>query len=142
MDLAALGFEIAVEGSLAVTGALLLLTYVAFTRMNRDVRRARLFIMADRVKRFLGAFTFGFLLIAIASIMTIGGLPTAATVFAVVIFLFLAAIVYGSLELFLIVRPRPTKPLSFRKRGSRRTPTEATAATVKESSEGEIHAAR
>ncbi|HYM41024.1 MAG TPA: hypothetical protein VEY12_12925, partial [Thermoplasmata archaeon] len=107
MDLAALGFEIAVEGSLAVTGALLLLTYVAFTRMNRDVRRARLFIMADRVKRFLGAFTFGFLLIAIASIMTIGGLPTAATVFAVVIFLFLAAIVYGSLELFLIVRPRP-----------------------------------
>lgn len=120
MDILALAFEIAFEGSIAVAGALLLLTYVAFARMNRDVRRARLFIMADRVKRFLGAFTFGFILIAAASILTIAGLPTAALVFSVVIFLFLGAIVYGSLELFLIVRPRPSGLRSVRKNVSAR----------------------
>lgn len=109
MDILALTFEAAFAGSLVVSGALLLLTYLAFNRMQKDVRRARMFLMADRVRRFLGAFTFGFLLIAAASVLTLAGIPTAATIFLVVIFLFLGAIVYGSLELFLIIRPRPVR---------------------------------
>ncbi len=109
MDLLALIFEVIIVGTLGIAGALLLLTYVAFVRMNRDVRRARMFLMADRVGRFLGAFTAGFLVIALAAVMTIAGLPAADLVFSGVILLFLAAIVYGSLELFLIVRPRPRR---------------------------------
>lgn len=109
MNLLVLAFEIVFEGSLAAAGALLLLAYLAFARMNKDVRRARLFIMADRVKRFLGAFTLGFLLIAAASILTIAGLPEGAVIFPGVIVLFLAAIVYGSLELFLVIRPRRSR---------------------------------
>lgn len=142
MDLAALGFEIVFEGSLAVAGGLLLLTYVAFVRMNKDVRRARMFIMADRVRRFLGAFTFGFVLIAVASILEIAGLPTAATIFLVVIFLFLAAIVYGSLELFLIVRPRPSPLKALRRRATRQESSAAPSAPTPESPEGDTHAAR
>ncbi len=109
MDLLALAFEVIIGGTLVFAGALLLLTYVAFVRMNRDVRRARMFLMADRVGRFLGAFTAGFLVVAAAAIMTIAGLPAADLIFSEVILLFLAAIVYGSLELFLIVRPRPRR---------------------------------
>ncbi len=115
MDLAVVAFEVVFIGALVVAGGLLLLTYLAFAGMNKDLRRARMFIMADRVRRFLGAFTFGFLLIAVASILSIAGLPTAALVFSVVIFLFLGAIVYGSLELFLIVRPRRTRLRSARR---------------------------
>lgn len=107
MDLLALTIEVLIVGTLGIAGALLLLTYVAFIRMNRDVRRARMFLMADRVGRFLGAFTAGFLVVAAAAIMTIAGLPAADLIFNGVILLFLVAIVYGSLELFLIVRPRP-----------------------------------
>jgi hypothetical protein len=143
MDLVALAFEIVFEGSLAVAGGLLLLTYLAFTRMNKDVRRARLFIMADRVRRFLGAFTVGFLLIAGASILTVAGLPTAAFIFLVVIFLFLGAIVYGSLELFLIVRPRPSPLRSLSKAlPSRAAPTAPATPPAEESAEGDVHAAR
>lgn len=143
MDLFALAFEVAFEGSLVAAGGLLLLTYLAFTRMNQDVRRARMFLMADRVKRFLGAFTFGFLLIAAASIMTIAGLPTAALVFGIVIFLFLGAIVYGSLELFLIIRPRPSALLASRKAASRRVaPGTTKAVSADDPAEGDMHAAR
>ena len=143
MDLAVLALEIAFEGSLAAAGGLLLLTYLSFARMNRDVRRARLFIMANRVKRFLGAFTLGFLLIAAASILTIAGLPTAGTIFLVVIFLFLGAIVYGSLELFLIVRPRRA-PLLSRGRGTLRQATagDREAPQAEEPADGGLHAAR
>ncbi len=143
MDLLAVAFEVAFEASLVAAGALLLLTYVAFSRMNRDVRRARLFIMADRVRRFLGAFTFGFLLIAAASILTIAGLPTAALVFSIVIFLFLGAIVYGSLELFLIIRPRPSPTSAFR--GAVRLRPGARLSnenTTEEAANGDEHAAR
>ncbi len=111
MDILALTFEALFEGSLVVAASLLLLTYVAFVRMNKDVRRARMFLMADRIGRFLGAFTVGFLLIAAASVMAIAGLPDAALVFGAVVLLFCAAIVYGSVELFLIVRPR-RRPLT------------------------------
>lgn len=129
-------------GCLVIAGLLLLFTYLAFARMNKDLRRARLFLMADRVRRFLGAFTFGFLLIAAASAMTLAGLPTAGDIFVVVIFLFLAAIVYGSLELFLIVRPRRSS-LAPRRTASRTTeaggPTESPPS---DAAGGEGHAAR
>lgn len=143
MDLLALAFVIVFEGSLALAGALLLFTYLALARMNKDVRRARMFIMADRVNRFLGAFTFGFLLIAGASILTIAGLPTAASVFLVVIFLFLGAIVYGSLELFWIVRPRRTHlRLMQRARAPRPVPGASSEPPSEQPGEGETHAAR
>lgn len=143
MDLLTVAFEIVFEGSLVVAGGLLLVTYLAFARMNKDVRRARMFIMADRVKRFLGAFTFGFLLIAGASILTVAGLPDAALIFLVVIFLFLGAIVYGSLELFLIVRPRPSRLRPLRQRLPRRAAsTTPGSPAADESAEGDVHAAR
>ena len=143
MDLLAIAFLAVFEGSLAAAGGLLLLTYMAFTRMNQDVRRARLFLMADRVHRFLGAFTFGVLLIAAASIMTVAGLPTAADVFAVVIFLFLAAIMYGSLELFLIIRPRRSVSLAGIRAIPRRGASgPAKAAPSDDPAEGDGHAAR
>ncbi len=109
MDLLALAVQVAFLGALGVTGGLLLLTYGAFVRMNRDVRRARMFLMADRVGRFLGAFTFGFLMVAVAAGLSIAGTSSAAAIFTVVIFLFLGAVLYGSLELFLIVRPRRSR---------------------------------
>lgn len=110
-DLVTLAFDAIFTGSLVAASTLLLLSYLGFVRMNKDVRRARLFLMADRVRRFLGAFTVGFLLIAAAAALTLTGLPSAGSVFVVVIILFLAAIVYGSLELFLIVRPRRSSPV-------------------------------
>ncbi len=143
MDPAALASEIVFEASLATAGVLLFLTYVAFSRMNKDVRRARLFLMADRVRRFLGAFTFGFVLIAAASILTIAGFSTAATVFLVVIFLFLGAIVYGSLELFLIIRPRKSHFPSLRRAPSRRaTVVRSPAPSSEDAPEEDAHAPR
>ncbi len=143
MDLFTLAFEIAFIGAVAAAGGLLLLTYLAFARMNKDVRRARMFIMADRVKRFLGAFTLGFLLIAAASILTIAGLPTAALVFPVVIFLFLGAIVYGSLELFLIVRPRRSRLPFAGRLASRSAPGIRPATAPSEPpAEDDLHAVR
>jgi len=142
LNLAILGFEIAVEGSLIAVALLLLVTFLAFTRMNKDVRRARMFIMADRVKRFLGAFTLGFLAIAADSILSIAGVSVPA-VSGVVIFLFLASIVYGSLELFFIVRPPRSRLSLSRKAAAARSglrPGEASAA--EDPPEGESHAAR
>lgn len=123
--------------------ALLLFTFLAFARMNKDVRRARMFIMADRVNRFLGAFTLGFLGIAADSVFAVAGIAPPVAVSGVVIFLFLASIVYGSLELFLIVRPprvhwaASRKPVA-RPGGSR--PREAPSA--EDPPEGDTHAAR
>lgn len=141
-DVLALAFDAVFIGSLVVAGLLLLFTYLAFVRMNKDVRRARLFIMAERVRRFLGAFTFGFLLIAAASALTLAGLPTAEHVFAVVIFLFLAAIVYGSLELFLIVRPRRTAMVPRRQVASAARAADGSGAPPAEEAGGEGPAPR
>lgn len=143
MDIVALAFLIAFEGSLIAAGILLLVTYVAFARMNKDVRRARMFIMADRVKRFLGAFTVGFLLIAVDFLFDIAGAPAPAAVSAVVILLFLASILYGSVELFLIVRPRRSNLLSIRKPAARSPPRNAPESSSQTDPEdGDPHAAR
>src|SRR5947209_20305391 len=57
-----------------ITG-LLAMTFLAFTRMDKDVRRARMFIMEKRIKRVLGACTFSFMVITVlicASAVAIG----------------------------------------------------------------------
>lgn len=127
-----------------VAAALLLLaTFLAFARMQKDVRRARMFIMADRVTRFLGAFTVGFLAIAVDSVFTLAGPSPPAAVSAIVIMLFLASIVYGSLELFLIVRPPRSRLSSPRKAVIRRTGLQPEEAPQTEDpAEGGTHVAR
>src|SRR5205823_11445146 len=65
MDLVQWAVLIAFEGIIGGTSVLLSLTYLSFARMEKDVRRARMFIMADRIKRFLGAFTAGFVVLAV-----------------------------------------------------------------------------
>src|SRR5438132_869673 len=74
-----------------ITG-LLAMTFLAFTRMDKDVRRARMFIMEKRIQRFLGAFTFAFI-----------ALPAAVGTGLLVVWL--GGMGYGTYELFLIVRP-------------------------------------
>lgn len=110
MELVALLLLIAFEGLVGGMAVLLSLTYISFTRMEKDVRRARMFIMADRIQRFLGAFTVGFVVLAV---VFAGGflqglfqvsIPQAITVGA--FFFFLATIAYGIVELYFIVRPR------------------------------------
>src|SRR5207247_8556583 len=84
-----------------ITG-LLAVTFVAFTRMDRDVRRARMFIMEKRIQRFLGAFTIGFIALTVAIILPSVGvtLPTvAASVDLVVV---LGAVGYGNERVFLV----------------------------------------
>jgi len=87
-----------------ITG-LLTITFVAFTRMDKDVRRARMFIMEKRIQRFLGAFTFAFiaLTVLICSSMIAVGLPAAIGTGLLVVWL--GGMGYGTYELFLIVRP-------------------------------------
>ena len=105
MDLLGWLLVIAFEALISLPAALLALTYLSFARMETNVRRARMFIMADRIKRFLGAFTIGFIVLAV----TFAGLmvwPTLQVAFAGAFFFFLATIAYGIVELYFIVRPR------------------------------------
>ena len=115
MDLMALLLLITFEGIVGGVAVLLSLTYLSFRRMEKDVRRARMFIMADRIQRFLGAFTLGF--IVLASVFATGfveiDLPAALPAGA--FFFFLATIAYGIVELFFIVRPRHTARDAARK---------------------------
>jgi len=87
-----------------ITG-LLTVTFLAFTRMDKDVRRARMFIMEKRIQRFLGAFTIAFisLTVLICASMIALGLPAAIGTGLLV--LWLGGMGYGTYELFLIVRP-------------------------------------
>ncbi len=142
MDLVALVVEIGFDGSLAAAGVLLLLAYLAFARMNRDVRRARMFIMADRVERFLGAFTVGILFLAAVVFLGSVGLSS-VVVSAVAIFVFLGAIVYGSLEMFLIIRPRKSHFSSLRRASPQAAAADAPSTLAPEdSAEGDTHATR
>lgn len=87
-----------------ITG-LLAVTFLAFTHMDKDVRRARMFIMEKRIQRFLGAFTVAFiaLTVVICAGMISVGLPAALSAGLVVVWL--GGMGYGTYELFLIVRP-------------------------------------
>ena len=87
-----------------ITG-LLAVTFLAFTRMDKDVRRARMFIMEKRIQRFLGAFTMAFIALTalICASMISVGLPAAIGIGLLI--LWLGGMGYGTYELFLIVRP-------------------------------------
>jgi hypothetical protein len=108
MDLTAWILLIAFEGIIGSVAVLLTLTYISFTRMERDVRRARMFIMADRIHRFLGAFTLGFIVLAGTFATAFLGITLPGGVSVGSFFFFLATIAYGSVELYLIVRPKRT----------------------------------
>src|SRR5881396_4363071 len=85
----------------AITG-LLAVTFLAFTRMDRDVRRARMFIMEKRIQRFLGAFTIGFIALTVAIILPSVGVTLPTVAGSVVLVVWLGAMGYGTYELFLI----------------------------------------
>src|SRR5712691_13407228 len=98
LTLGFIAFFVALSGLLGLTS-------VAFTRMDRDVRRARMLIMEKRIQRFLGAFTFAFIALTVlicASTIAIG-LPAALGTSLLVVWL--GGMGYGTYELFLIVRP-------------------------------------
>src|SRR3989442_14206844 len=87
-----------------ITG-LLAIPFPPFTRVGKDVRRARMFIMEKRIQRFLGAFTFAFIALTVlicASTIAIG-LPAAIGTALLVVWL--GGLGSGTYELFLIVRP-------------------------------------
>ncbi len=87
-----------------ITG-LLAVTFLAFTRMDKDVRRARMFIMEKRIQRFLGAFTVAFIALTalICASMISVFLPVAIGTGLLIVWL--GGMGYGTYELFLIVRP-------------------------------------
>ena len=107
MDLLTWLFVIGFEGVIVLLAVLLLVTYLSFVRMDKDVRRARMFIMADRIKRTLGALTLGFIALAAAFAAGIAGIAPSALITGA-FFFFLGTIGYMIVELFFIVRPRRT----------------------------------
>jgi hypothetical protein len=139
MDLVAWLFVLAFEGIVVAVSVLLIVTFVSFQRMERNVRRARMFIMADRIQRFLGAFTVGFVVLA----LTFAGefiLPPGVLVGA--FFFFLATIAYGVVELFFIVRPRRTSASRSFSRRSAITASANGGNPRTEGTEEELHAPR
>jgi hypothetical protein len=139
MDLVAWLFLLAFEGIVVAVSVLLIVTFVSFQRMERNVRRARMFIMADRIQRFLGAFTVGFVVLA----LTFAGefiLPPGVLVGA--FFFFLATIAYGVVELFFIVRPRRTSGSRSFSRRSGITASANGGNPRTEGTEEELHAPR
>ena len=108
MELVTLLLLVTFEGIVGGVAVLLTLTTLSFRRMEKNVRRARMFIMADRIQRFLGAFTVGFIVLAAVFATGFLGLALPAAVSGGAFFFFLATIAYGVVELFFIVRPRHT----------------------------------
>src|SRR5437667_8736352 len=106
MDLYQLILLVLFEGIVGGVAVILSFTYVSFVRMEKNVRRARMFIMADRIQRFLGAFTVGFVVLALTFALVTFGSILPSAVFWVAFFFFLGSAACGCLELFFIVRPR------------------------------------
>jgi hypothetical protein len=142
MDLVELLFLIAFEAIVGAPAVLLVLTYMSFRRMERNVRRARMFIMADRIQRFLGAFTLGFVVLAGVFASSFLGNILPAAVFIGAFFFFLAIIAYGVVELFFIVRPRRTSGSRSFSRRSAITASANGGNPRTEGTEEELHAPR
>ncbi|TLZ70018.1 MAG: hypothetical protein E6K14_08715 [Methanobacteriota archaeon] len=87
-DLVAQAIAVTLQGVILATFLVVATTFVTFRRMNKDVRRARMFILAERLERFLAAFTVAF----------------ASTI---IVFVWLGGFLYGAIEIFFVVRPRP-----------------------------------
>jgi len=87
-----------------ITG-LLTITFLAFTRMDKDVRRARMFIMEKRIQRFLGAFTIAFIALTVLICASTIALGLPAAIGTGLLVLWLGGMGFGTYELFLIVRP-------------------------------------
>ena len=85
--------------------ATLLFAYVSFARMNSEVRRARLFIMADRINRFLLGFILGFVGFLVTLLLTAAGVLVPTAVSYPVFFVSIGAILYGAVEVVLISHP-------------------------------------
>ena len=109
--------SIAFEVILAAIAVFLLLAYVSFARMNPDVLRARMWLMAARVQRFLLAFTLGFLAIVVTFLVTFAGVALPVALSTGSVFFFLGAVLYGCLEILFVARP----DLVARGRAIRRT---------------------
>ena len=100
-DPTAVVFEVILGGIAFV----LLVSYISFVRMNAHLRRARLFVMAARINRFLLAFTLGFLSITIVILVAFTGVTLPTSVTGAAVFLWIGAILYGSLEILFVARP-------------------------------------
>jgi zinc transporter ZupT len=96
---------------------LLAITYYAFFRMNVQIRRARLFIMSDRIQRFLLAFFLGFLSLVVAFVPSFSDVPIPAAITTFGVFFFFGTATYGSPELYFVAMPKSR--LRFQSRRSR-----------------------
>ncbi len=99
-DLAVQLLTLALQGVIVATFLIVALTFVTFRKMNKEVRRARMFILADRMERFLAAFTVAFLFLTAALISSAAGFPLPAPVSSIVVFVWLGGILYGAFEIF------------------------------------------
>jgi len=131
-DLVAQAIAVTLQGVILATFVVVATTFVTFRRMNKDVRRARMFILAERLERFLAAFTAAFLFLTAALISTALGHPLPSAASTVIVFVWLGGFLYGAIEIFFVVRPRPRGGYRLLKRAAsirtrvREAPTEAT----------------
>src|SRR3989441_12807327 len=96
-----------------ITG-LLTVTFVAFTRMDKDVRRARMFIMEKRIHRFLGSFTVAYIALTVLICASTIALCLPAAIVTGLLFIWLGRMGYGTCALFLILRlPKVTLFMLF-----------------------------
>ncbi|HYV08063.1 MAG TPA: hypothetical protein VEL81_00580 [Thermoplasmata archaeon] len=128
-DLAVQLLTLALQGVIVATFLIVALTFVTFRKMNKEVRRARMFILADRMERFLAAFTVAFLFLTAALISSAAGFPLPAPVSSIVVFVWLGGILYGAFEIFFAMRPRSRwkRRLTHRSAVNRTRPLEASS---------------
>ncbi len=118
MDLAAQVFGIAFLAFLFAITGLCGVTYYSFFKMNAQIRRARMFIMSDRIQRFLLAFLLAFLALLATYVPAFSGVSVPAVVGTVVVFFFLGALTYGILELYFVAVPTSRPRFQSRKRAT------------------------
>lgn len=97
--------SLAFEGIMVTITTLLILTYVIFLRMDAPMRRARMYIMSDKLQRILLAFMVAFLSLTVTFLGNFAGLGVPAIVSTFIVFLFFGLIGYAFLELFFVARP-------------------------------------